>query len=43
MKSVVTDKKRTKGLLGESPIKKVSVIEKVPFIYHHLNVDGVQH
>jgi hypothetical protein len=43
MKSVVTDKKRNKGLLGGSSIKKVSVTEKVPFICHHLNVDGLQH
>jgi hypothetical protein len=38
--SVVTNKKRNKGLLGEYPTRKVSVTEKVSFIHHHLNIDG---
>jgi hypothetical protein len=38
-----TNKKRNKGFLEKSPIRKVLITEKVSFIYHHLNVDGLQY
>jgi hypothetical protein len=37
---LVTDRREI-GLVGESPIRRVSVIGKVSFIYHYLNVDGL--